>query len=140
MSETNNSFSLILGTQIQGEQTLEKPSCEFSYHWDFESNTGLALLQSINGSPVNITLHPLGIAEHLDFMSDMQPTKYSVNASNDNSIAIIEIVIYRVILDMDAKGGNPEAAIMFGMEGESIQATAGFEKGSAAKSLPPVSL
>lgn len=132
-------YTVILDTQIRGTETLKNPSCEFHINWDFEKNMGLAMLHSINGSPVNITLHPLGIAGQLDFMSDMEPTKFSVNASNDESIALVEVVIYRVILDTDAKGENPQAAIMFGVNGESIQASGGFQEGSAAKELPPVS-
>lgn len=133
-------YTIILDTQIRGTETLKNPSCEFHINWDFETNMGLAMLHSINGSPVNITMHPLGIAGQLDFMSDMEPTKFSVNASNDDSIALVEVVIYRVILDTDAKGENPQAAIMFGVDGQSIQASGGFQEGSAAKSLPPVSL
>lgn len=140
MSETIKHFDLVLSEVIRGEEVLKNPKCEFSYHWDFEKNMGLALLQSINGSTVNITLHPLGIHDQLDFMSDMQPSKYLVNASDDDSIALIEVVINRVILDMDAKGENPKAAIMFGIEGETIQTSPGFEEGSAAKELPPVAI
>ena len=138
MSETVKHFNLVLSEVIRGNEVLEKPSCEFSYHWNFETNMGLALLQSINGTPVNITLHPLGIMNQLDFMSDIPPTKYSVNASNDDSIALIEVVIYRVILDMDANGENPKAAIMFNEDGSTIQASPGFDEGSTAKELPPV--
>lgn len=140
MSETVKQFSLILSEVFRGKEVLENPSCEFSYHWDFETNMGLALLQSINGSQVNITLHPLGIHGQLDFMSDITSTKFLVNASNDDSIAMIEVTIDRVILDMDAKGENPKAAIMFGIEGETIQTSPGFDEGSAAKQLPPVAI
>lgn len=140
MSETIKHFDLTLSEVIRGEQVLENPSCEFSYHWDFETGMGLALLQSINGTPVNITLHPLGIHNQLDFMSDMQPTKYLVNATNDDTIALIEVVIYRVILDMDAQGENPKAAIMFNIDGSTIQTSPGFDEGSAAKELPPVAV
>ncbi len=136
MSDSTSQFDLILSEQLRGEEVLKSPSCHFSYHWDFETNMGLAQIHSINGSPVNITLHPLGIAGALDFMSDMQPTRYTVSASNDDSIALVEIVIYRVILDLDAKGQNPKAAIMFNMDGSSIQATPGFDAANAERSLP----
>lgn len=137
---TSKNYTIILDTQLQGTETLKNPSCEFHINWDFDKNEGLAMLHTINGSPVNITLHPLGIAGQLDFMSDMEPTTFTVNASNDNSIALVEVVIYRVILDTDAKVENPQAAIMFGENGENIQTSSGFQKGSAAKELPPVTL
>ncbi|NVK66026.1 MAG: hypothetical protein HWE22_15660 [Flavobacteriales bacterium] len=140
MSETIKQFSLTLDQVLRGESVLKNPNCEFSYHWDFEKNMGLAQLISINGTHVNITLHPLGIAGQLDFMSDMQPTKFMVNATNDESIALVEVVIYRVILDTDEKGQNPKAAIMFGMDGDTILTSAGFNEGSAAKELPPVAI
>ena len=119
-------FGLILSETLAGKTVLENPKCEFTYHWDFETNMGLANLISINGTQVNITLHPLGIAGSLDFMSDIPPTTYAVNASNDDSVALIEIVVYRVILDMDAKGENPKAAIMFNEDGSTIETSAGF--------------
>lgn len=140
MSESNvpaeAQFDLILSEQLQGEPVLDNPSCHFSYHWNFETGMGLAQLHSINGSPVNITLHPLGIAGELDFMSDMEPTSYVVNASNDDSIALIEIVIYRVILDIDLKSGDRKAAIMFNRDGSSIEASRGFNEAGVERSLP----
>ena len=141
MSETIKQFSLILTEVLKGEAVLNNPVCEFSYHWDFDKNMGLANLISINGSPVNITLHPLGIAGQLDFMSDIHPTTYVVKASPDDSIiGAFQVTISRVILDMDAEGNNPTAAIMFGEDGSTIQASTGFNEGSAAKELPPVAI
>lgn len=141
MSETIKQFSLILTEVLKGEAVLNNPVCEFSYHWDFDKNMGLANLISINGSPVNITLHPLGIAGQLDFMSDIHPTTYVVKASPDDSIiGAFQVTISRVILDMDAEGNNPTAAIMFGEDGGTIQASTGFNEGSAAKELPPVAI
>lgn len=141
MSETIKQFSLTLTEVLKGEAVLNNPVCEFSYHWDFDKNMGLANLISINGSPVNITLHPLGIAGQLDFMSDIHPTTYVVKASPDDSIiGAFQVTISRVILDMDAEGNNPTAAIMFGEDGGIIQASTGFNEGSAAKELPPVAI
>lgn len=133
-----NQFSLVLSQTLKGKEVLKNPSCDFSVSWDFEKNMGLATLHSINGSAVNITLHPLGISGSLDFMSDMEPTTFSINASNDNSIALIEIVIYRVILDLDAKAENPSAAIMFGEKGNTIQTSNNFSEESISKELPSV--
>lgn len=126
-------FSLILSETLIGKTVLENPKCEFTYHWNFETNMGIANLISINGTEVNITLHPLGIEGSLDFMSDMEPTTYGVNASNDKSIALIDVVVYRVILDMDAKGENPKAAIMFNRDGSTIETSAGFNGDSKDK-------
>lgn len=134
----NAQLDLVLSEQLEGKQVLENPSCHFSYHWDFEKGMGLAQIHSINGSPVNIPLHPLGIAGSLDFMSDMEPTKYTVNASNDQTIALVEVYIYRVILDIDLKTGDKKAAIMFNPDGSSIQASPGFNVASMKRSLPAV--
>jgi len=131
-------FKLVLSNVLRGEEVLKDPCCEFSYHWDFEKNMGLATLVSMNGTPMNITLHPLGIQGRLDFMSDIPPTKYTVNAECDNSVALIEVVVYRVILDMNPETGEKEAAIMFKMDGSTIQTTANFSEASASKSLPEV--
>jgi len=130
------SFDLTLNKQISGEPVLENPVCHFHYDWNKEKNMGIAMLQSINGTPVNIVLHPLGIEGQLDFMSDIEPTHFTVNASNDDSIALVDVIINRVILDV-VKSGN-EAAIMFNQDGSSIEATDGFMDESAAKQLPAV--
>jgi hypothetical protein len=140
MAEKQGSFDLILDKNVKGESDLKNARCHFHYHWDAETNTGIGMLQSINDTAVNIVLHPLGIAGTLDFMSDMEPTHFQVNSACDESIALLDIVIYRVILDMDPETGEKEAAIMFKMDGSTIQTTASFSEGSAAKSLPPVTL
>ena len=132
------SLDLTLDKIVKGEKVLENPMCHFTYDWDKETNMGIGQLHSINGSTVNITLHPLGIKGELDFMSDMEPTNFLVNASNDDSIALIDICIYRVILDADANGGKGAGAIMFGQDGETIQASNGFSEESASKQLPEV--
>lgn len=132
-------LDLTLDQVVKGERVLENPSCHFTYDWDKETNTGIGQLHTINGSPVNIVLHPLGIKGELDFMSDLtEPTHYIVNASNDESIALIDVTINRVILDADADGGKGAAAIMFGQHGENILASNGFMEQSAAKQLPEV--
>jgi hypothetical protein len=129
-------FNLTLDKQLAGKPVLENPVCEYQYSWNFTTNMGMAALKSINRTPVNITLHPLGIAGNLDFMSDMKPTTFSVNASNDNSIALIEVVIYRVILDISLATGDRKGAIMFNQDGSSIQASNGFAKEHTNRVLP----
>ncbi len=129
-------FKLTLNQQLEGTPVLENPVCEFHYQWNFETNMGIAQLKSINGTPVNIKLHPLGIAGQLDFMSDMPPTEFEVNASDDNSIALENVVIYRVILDVSLSSGERSGAIMFNKDGSSIQASAGFNKENTNRELP----
>lgn len=138
--EASHLITLSLDKQLKGEPVLKNPECEFTYHWDYATNMGIALLHTINGSAVNITLHPLGIQGQLDFMSDMMPTQFEVNAEPGASIALIQVTIYRVVLDMDEKGGNPQAAIMFNEDGSSITCSAGFADGSAARQLPEVDM
>lgn len=128
-------FKVTLNQQLEGTPVLENPVCEYHYNWNFEKNMGIAMLKTINGTPVNIELHPLGISEDLDFMSDIPPTTFSVNASNDDSIALIDVVVYRVILDITLATNQRSGAIMFNKDGSSIQASAGFEKDSIQKSL-----
>ncbi len=123
---SQKTFTVVLNHQLKGTSVLENPVCEMSYIWDFNKNMGIAHLNAINGTPVNITLHPLGIKGYLDFMSDIPPTKYNVNAEPGFSIALIEVTIYRVILDIDLSTGAISAAIMFNEDGSSIQATANF--------------
>ncbi len=131
--KVNESFELTLSKQIAGEQVLDNPVCLFHYEWDESTNMGIAMLQSINSTPVNIVLHPLGIEGQLDFMSDMEPTTYSVKAANDNGTAMVKVVIYRVILDITKEG--KEAAIMFNEDGSSIEGTDGIMDESAARNL-----
>lgn len=132
----HQSFELTLDQVLKGSTDLKNPVCSFSYSWDTERNMGIANLQAINGTPVNIVLHPLGIAGQLDFMSDMAPTGYNVDADPGEATEIITVVIYRVILDVD--GDKRTAAIMLGEEGDTIITSEGFAKDSAAKQLPEV--
>lgn len=128
---SQKTFNVVLSQQIKGNPVLENPVCKMSYIWDFEKNMGLAHLESINGSPVNITLHPTGIEGCLDFMSDIPPTKYSVSAEPGFSIALVDVTIYRVILDIEKATGKISAAIMFNNDGSSIQATSNFNESEA---------
>jgi len=132
------SFDLTLNEQVRGEQVLDAPICHFHYDWDEKKNMGIANLQTINGSPVNITLHPLGIAGELDFMSDMEPTTFHIATVDGKPNVTKEVVIYRVILDI--RGDNRSAAIMFNEDGSSIQASKGFMEESASKQLPEVKI
>ncbi|XOV68199.1 MAG: hypothetical protein ACFHU9_03295 [Fluviicola sp.] len=132
----HESFELTLDQVMKGSSELKNPVCSFSYTWDNERNMGIANLTAINGTPVNIILHPLGIAGQLDFMSDMEPTGYNVDADPGEAIAIINIIIYRVILDIE--GDSRKAAFMLGEDGGTIITSKGFSESSTAKQLPAV--
>ena len=113
------SFEAVLSKLVRGSfPVLPNAVCQFSVHWNFSTNEGYATLLKINNTPVNITLHPLGIAGQLDFMSDMKPTSYFIEGK--------EIIVYRVILDTKAVGSSislSSAAIMFNKDGSCIEAT-----------------
>lgn len=130
------SFDLTLSETLQGKSVLKNPELEFDYVWNVESNTGIANLRSINGTPVNIVLHPLGIKGQLDFMSDIEPTPYHVDALPGPETEIITIIIERVILDVD---GEKRTAAMIYDHG-TIIASDGFTEDSAAKQLPTVEI
>ncbi|MGV7108084.1 hypothetical protein [Flavobacterium sp. U410] len=112
-------FDLVLNKPIKGTPVLENPNCSFSYNWDFDKNMGLARLESIENTGLNLTLHPLGIAGILAFMSDMSPLTVTIDGK--------EVVIFRVILDIDLVSGIKKAAIMFNQDGSTIQTTDNWE-------------
>lgn len=113
----HETFTLTLDKVLQNgtcPQKAKNASCVFTYIWDFPRNMGLAHLISIDGTDVNITLHPLGITGMLAFMSDMKPTTYNIGGQN--------VVIYRVILDLPT-GGERQAGIMWNENGSCITTT-----------------
>ena len=116
-------FDLMLNKVIEGQSPLEDANCQFTYQWDFGTNTGEARLLSIKGDRVKIILHPLGIEGYLDFMSDMPPTPYIINGQ--------EVIISRVILDIELSNNARSAALMFG-DG-SILGTPNFSTAKLAK-------
>lgn len=130
MSETIKSFNVNLNKQVFGEQALETALCKFTYHWDFETKKGRAVLNTINGSAIDITLGSAGIWNKMYFVTDISPTKFSVNSKNDGGNAPIEITIFRVIIHMNEKGEDGQASIMFGETGGSLLESAGFARGS----------
>jgi hypothetical protein len=119
-------FTLVLSKLKKGTSpVLPNARCTFSYNWDFQKNMGLAHLISIDGSIVEITLHPLGIQGYLDFMSSMPPTPFVINGK--------KVIIYRVILDINLQTGVRSAAIMFNVNGSVIQTSALFTEASLDK-------
>lgn len=132
------SFELTLSETLSGKSELQSPVCLFDYVWDEKTNMGIANLRSINGTPVNIVLHPLGIEGQLDFMSDMEPTAYNVDALPGPETDVITVILYRVILDVE--GDKRSAAIMLGEDGGTIITSPGFNEASASKQLPEVKI
>ncbi len=101
-------FTLDLNKVIRAEGcVIEAAKCEFTYHWDFETNMGMAQLLSIDEIPVSIPLHPLGIEGWLDFMSDIE-TSIPVPVNGNT------ILIRRVILDINLSTGERSAALILG--------------------------
>lgn len=122
-------FTVTLSQLLAGPAPVIKDAkCTFSYTWDFKRNMGLAHLISINDSPINITLHPLGISGILGFMSDIPPTPFQINGQT--------VVIYRVILDIYLSDGERAAAIMFNKDGSVIEATANWRHADSAGLAP----
>ena len=56
---SKSKFDLVLGKTIKGTPVLANPECSFSYDWDFDRNMGLAYLESIKNTSLNLTLHPV---------------------------------------------------------------------------------
>lgn len=113
---SNDTFMVTLSKVLSGGSPVIKDAkCKFSYIWDFKKNMGLAQLVSINECAVNITLHPLGIAGILAFMSDMPPTPVVINGQR--------VTLYRVILDIYLSDGARAAAVMFNEDGSCIETT-----------------
>ena len=117
---TNFSCEAVLSKLYKGTvAVLPNAVCQFKGHWDFSTNEGLAELVSVNGTPVNIPLHPMGISGQLDFMSDMKPTSYTIQGKT--------VVIFRVILDFKQgllpPAGSVFAGIMFNEDGSCIETT-----------------
>lgn len=112
-------FSLVLSHLYKGSKAvIPNANCVFSYTWNFEKNTGLAKLVSIDNCEVNITLHPLGIKGYLDFMSDMPPTDYVINGQR--------VVLNRIILNIELATNKRSGGIMFNKNGDVIQTTDNF--------------
>lgn len=119
-------FTLTLSKLLQGASpVIANAKCEFTYIWDFTKNMGLAHLISIDNCAVNITLHPLGIAGTLDFMSDIPPTNYVINGQR--------VVLNRIILDINLANNARSGAIMFNNDGSVIEATDNFDAASTAR-------
>lgn len=112
----SDQFELVLSkTEGTCPPVLKDAMCCFSYNWDFQKNMGLAHLLTVDGTPVNITLHPLGLQGKLAFMSDMEPTPYEVNG--------VDVVIYRVSLELDPTTGERFAGVMFNNDGSCVETT-----------------
>ncbi len=127
MSQANipssDTFEVVLDKTMEGQPVLNNPKCTFSYRWDFSTNMGLAWLNSIDGSPVEIELHPTGLSGMLAFMSDMHPTAFMIDGKS--------IVLNRVILNIMLPSGEKRAGIMFNEDGSPIQITSNWPTDAA---------
>jgi len=115
---SKGTFQIVLSKTLSGKTVLNDPNCTFSYVWDFNTNKGEALLDLIDGKLIGIVLHPEGLSGTLAFMSDMKPTTYSIDGQN--------VVIYRVIMMINPKTGEHQAAIMFNQDGSTIEVSANW--------------
>lgn len=112
-------FKLKLTRLYKGSiPALLNARCRFTYIWDFEKNTGLAHLISIDHCPVNIVLHTMGVEGALDFMSDIAPKTFDINGE--------EVIINKVILNIDPDTNERKAAILFHKNGECIETTENY--------------
>lgn len=123
----NFSFETVLSNLYKGSvAVLPNAVCQFEGHWNYATNEGVAELVSVDGTSVNIALHPMGISGKLDFMSDMPPTPYTIQGKT--------VVIFRVILDLKSTLQPPaSAAIMFNKDGSCIETTQNFDDQNAER-------
>ena len=104
-------FDLVLNKTEAGQPPLSDPLCRFSYEWNFETGEGNAELVSINGVKASFPLYPIGLEGTLSFMSDMEPTPILIGEA--------DIIIYRVMIDVNENTDQRNASIMFGDNGSS---------------------
>ena len=122
---SHDRFTVSLSQVLDGKKPVIKDArCEFAYNWDFKTNVGLAHLLSIDGCELDITLHPLGLAGTLAFMSDMPPTRVVINGQR--------VVLYRIILDIYLSDGERAAAVMFNEDGSVIETTGNWRTTDSA--------
>lgn len=110
--------NLALTKLVSGHWVLQQAACQFSVRWNRATNTGSAILLSIDEVPVSILLHSIGLPGKLDFMSDMPSTIYR--------IANKDVLIDRVILSMEPNFSHQAAVILFKKGGSTIQASANY--------------
>lgn len=109
-------FEVVLSKLMKGANpVIANAHCQFSYHWDFETNMGLATLDSINHNYLNLTLNPTGLAGRLAFMSSMEPLPVVINGQR--------VVLNRIILNVMLNDDSKLAGIMFNEDGSVIQVT-----------------
>jgi hypothetical protein len=115
------SFNVTLDQIVRdtGCQSIVKGlDCDFSYRYNFMRNIGLAYLQSIGGTKVDIVLYPIGLSGMYAFMSDMTPTTVT--------IGVQAVVLYRVLMNL-YNDGSHSAAIMFNNNGSCIAGTSNWD-------------
>jgi hypothetical protein len=122
-------FTLVLDKLLKGAApVIANASCLFTYEWNFATNRGLAKLVAIDNCAVDITLHPLGITGHLDFMSSMDEPYYTVINGQ-------RVVLNRIILDISLATNERSGGIMFHEDGSVIEVTDNWGNGNGVASL-----
>ncbi|KAK6532669.1 hypothetical protein TWF281_006848 [Arthrobotrys megalospora] len=116
-------FNLTLTKSLEGPLPHFLPlNIQFTYNWDFPSNTGYATVLSIgSNNTVNQDMFPMGISQRLAFMAR---DRFEVTIDGPEAGEREELFAYRVILNMDkATTEQKTAALMLGTEGDVIVAT-----------------
>lgn len=120
---STDTLTLTLDRLIQGNQlVIPNAQCVFSYKWNFVTNEGQASLDTINGTQIGIVLYPEGLSGELAFLSDSSPQSYVINGQT--------VIINRVILDIKLSNVKIQAAIQFGEDGSTTQATENWSDSS----------
>lgn len=122
-------FTLVLNRLLKGNgPVIANASCVFSYEWNFATDRGLAKLVAIDNCILDITLHPLGINDHLDFMSSMdEPLHTVINGQG--------VILNRIILDISLATNERSGGIMFHEDGTVIEVTNNWGNGNGVASL-----
>lgn len=118
-SSSSTAFTLQLNFLVKGAKLLlPEANCTFTYYWDAERREGKAQLLGINGSMLAISLNLENPVDTLLFLSDMQPTLYKIKG--------VDVVISKIYLKIHPENNTKEAAILFGYDGVTVQATANY--------------
>ncbi|KAK6505827.1 hypothetical protein TWF481_007718 [Arthrobotrys musiformis] len=119
---STQTFNLTLTKALEGNLPPYLPlNVQFSYDWNFATNTGHATVLSIgSNNTVNQSMFPMGISKRLAFMAQNR-FDVTIDGPDGNKE---EIFAYRVLLNMDKETTETKtAAIMLGEEGDVIVAT-----------------
>lgn len=113
---SQDNFMIKLNKVVEGQcdKALLGTQLNMSYDYDFKRNMGMAKLDGVNETRLDIPLYPLGVSSEYDFMSDMAPKAVKINGKDE--------VLYRIIFGLQYSG-KKSAAVMFGEDGNCILAS-----------------